>query len=344
MGRLSASILAVALGALAVLGLAACGSDSPELLPGGTASEITSNLDQVKELATEGDCVGAEDAAQAVSTQIEDLDGVDPKLKQGLREGATRLNEVVAGCEEAPEEPKKPSPAVEPAEELEEPEKPEKPVKPAKQEKPEKEAVEPTEETSPTLPPQAEGKAKGHENPPKKKRPRSKAAAAPRRAGSGRARRRGANSGGGNPLRALRNGGAARLRRDVERLQGDRPDPRAHGRGEDPRRAPLRRRALRRPLPPRGAGGGEADPSQHRPGLRHRHRRRPPLHRHGVRLRPLRGADPAAARPGRAGDRGRDRDPGLRRARLRAPARDHPPRRQARQPDGHRRPGRRRRR
>ena len=35
-----------------------------------------------------------------------------------------------------------------------------------------------------------------------------------------------------------------------------------------------------------------------------------------------------------AGDRGRDRRPGLRRARLRPPARDHPPRRQARQPDG----------
>lgn len=163
MGRLSASILAIALGAVAALGLVACGSgDSPDLLPGGTASEITSNLDQVKELATAGDCVGAEDAAQAVSTQIEDLNGVDPKLKQGLREGATRLNEVVTSCEEAPEE-EETSPAIEPAEELEEEEKPEKPAKPAKQEKTEKEAVEPTEETSPTLPPQAEGKAKGHE-------------------------------------------------------------------------------------------------------------------------------------------------------------------------------------
>jgi hypothetical protein len=158
-GRLSASILAIALGAVAALGLVACGSDSPELLPGSTAGEITSNLDQVKELATAGDCVGAEDAAQAVSTQIEDLNGVDPKLKQGLREGATRLNEVVASCEEAPEE-EEASPAVEPAEELEEAEKP---VKPGKQEKTEKEAVEPTEETSPALPPQAEGKAKGQE-------------------------------------------------------------------------------------------------------------------------------------------------------------------------------------
>jgi outer membrane biosynthesis protein TonB len=164
-GRLSASILAIALGALAALGLVACGSgDGPELLPGGTASEITSNLDQVKELATAGDCIGAEAAAQAVSTQIEDLDGVDPKLKQSLREGATRLNEVVAGCVEAPEEfEEETSPAVDEAEEPEAKEKKPKAEKPEKTEKPEKEAVEPTEETSPTLPPQAEGKAKGHE-------------------------------------------------------------------------------------------------------------------------------------------------------------------------------------
>ncbi len=39
----------------------------------------------------------------------------------------------------------------------------------------------------------------------------------------------------------------------------------------------------------------------------------------------------------RTGDGGRDRRPVLRRARVRAPAGDHPPRRQAREPDGHRR-------
>jgi outer membrane biosynthesis protein TonB len=162
MARLSASLLALALLALAALGLSACGGGSPDLLPGGTASEITANLDQVKELATAGDCVGAEDAAQAVSSQIEELGGVDKKLKQALREGATRLNEVVAGCEEV--ETEETVPAVEPAEELEEEpkdakEKPEKPEKPAK---PDKEAPEETEAEE-ALPPQAEGKAKGHE-------------------------------------------------------------------------------------------------------------------------------------------------------------------------------------
>lgn len=156
-------MLALALLALAGLGLSACGGSSPDLLPGSTASEITSNLDQVKELATAGDCVGAEDAAQAVSSQIDELGGVDKKLKQALREGATRLNEVVAGCEEA--ETEEAVPAVEPAEELEEEqakEAKEKPAKPEKPVKPEKGAAEETEAEA-TLPPQAEGKAKGHE-------------------------------------------------------------------------------------------------------------------------------------------------------------------------------------
>jgi len=159
--RLSASLLALALGAVAALGLLGCGSgDSADLLPGSTAGEITANLDQVKELATAGDCVGAEEAAQAVSIQIEDLGGVDKKLKQTLRQGATRLNELVADCVEV--EPEETEPTIEPAEELEAEEPKEKPEKAEKPEKSEKEEPEATA-TEPTLPPQAEGKAKGHE-------------------------------------------------------------------------------------------------------------------------------------------------------------------------------------
>jgi hypothetical protein len=162
MGRLSASILALALGTFAALGLVACGGgESADLLPGGTANEITANLDQVEELATAGDCLGAEGAAQAVSAQIEELGGVDPKLKQALREGATRLNEVVASCEEATTEEEE-LPAIEEAEEPEEEEK-EKPEKTEKPEKGEKAEEPPEETTVPALPPQAEGKAKGHE-------------------------------------------------------------------------------------------------------------------------------------------------------------------------------------
>jgi outer membrane biosynthesis protein TonB len=159
MARPSAFLIALALGAAAALGLVACGGGgNGDLLPGGTAGEINANLDQVEQLASEGDCAGAGEAAQAVSSQVEALGGVDAKLKQALSEGATRLNEVVAGCEEASVE-EETVPSVAPAEEPEE-EKKEKPEKP---EKPKQEKEEPEETTTPTLPPQAEGKAKGHE-------------------------------------------------------------------------------------------------------------------------------------------------------------------------------------
>jgi outer membrane biosynthesis protein TonB len=161
MGRSRALPIVLSLAIAAALGLVACGSGSDaDLLPGDTASEINSNLDQVEQLANEGDCLGASDAAQAVSLQVEELSGVDAKLKQALQEGATRLNEVVAGCEEAAIE-EETVPSIEDAEVPEEEEKKaEKPEKP----KPEKKAEEPEEEeSSPTLPPQAEGEAKGHE-------------------------------------------------------------------------------------------------------------------------------------------------------------------------------------
>lgn len=157
MGRLNALLLALALGSATALGLVACGSDSnADLLPGSTASEITANLDLVEQLANDGDCAGAADAAAAVSAQVEELGGVDAKLKLALEEGTARLNEVVADCEEATTE-EEPAPSIEPAEEPEAAdEKPDKPNKP-KQEEPEETA------TTPALPPQAEGEAKGHE-------------------------------------------------------------------------------------------------------------------------------------------------------------------------------------
>jgi hypothetical protein len=105
-GRLSTSILALALGAVAAVALASCGVESTaKLLPGKTAGEITKNLDEVKQLAQSGECVGAESAAQQVSSQIDALGGVDKSLKQALREGAARLNQLVARCGEQTSEP-----------------------------------------------------------------------------------------------------------------------------------------------------------------------------------------------------------------------------------------------
>jgi outer membrane biosynthesis protein TonB len=102
MRRLATLVLAFTLGTAAAVSLASCGGgEDAKLLPGATAQEISENLDLVKQYAEEGECVGAADAAGEVSTQVEALGGVDPKLKETLQRGAARLGEVVAGCEES---------------------------------------------------------------------------------------------------------------------------------------------------------------------------------------------------------------------------------------------------
>jgi hypothetical protein len=151
-------LLASALVVLAAIGLVACGEDDAQLLPGGTAREITANLDTVQQLSDEGDCVGAESAVQQVGEQIEALDGVDHKLKQALEDGAARLEEVIVECEESTTESI--APAEIPPEDEEEDEAKEKQKKP----KPDKDEKPDTPETSPSLPPQAKGEGKGLEN------------------------------------------------------------------------------------------------------------------------------------------------------------------------------------
>ncbi|HEY5052004.1 MAG TPA: hypothetical protein VII45_01195 [Solirubrobacterales bacterium] len=97
MSRLIAYFLVCALGAGAAIALVSCGGGgSPDLLPGNTAREISENLDSVEQLASAGDCAGAEGAAQEVGDQIDELGNVDKTLKAALRKGASRLNEVVA--------------------------------------------------------------------------------------------------------------------------------------------------------------------------------------------------------------------------------------------------------
>jgi hypothetical protein len=162
MPRLPASLLALGLGATVAVALTACGGEDAKLLPGETAREITANLETVKQLANEGDCVGAESAAQQVREQIEALSGVDSKLKQALQGGAERLSEVVVECEESSSE------AIAPAEEAAEGEEKlskaaEKEAKQLEkaQEKEEKEA--PAEAEGGKAPPEPRGEAKGTE-------------------------------------------------------------------------------------------------------------------------------------------------------------------------------------
>lgn len=148
MPRSAAPLLALVLGVAAALALAACGGGEAKLLPGETARQITANLDTVKRLAAEGDCAGASSAARQVGEQVEALGGVDAKLKQALREGAARLNQVVAGCESTTVEP-----STTEAETTTE--------KPKGKEKPKKEKEAPSPESTTPLPPQAKGKGKG---------------------------------------------------------------------------------------------------------------------------------------------------------------------------------------
>jgi hypothetical protein len=166
MPRLSASVLALGLTAAATVALAACGAEDAKLLPGETAREITANLDTVKQLTDEGDCVGAESAAVQVSEQIEELGGVDRRLKQALQGGAARLNEVIAECEEASSEALAPA-QVAPETEGEE-EKSSKADKTEKRKEAKEEKVPPPAAEEPKgsdeLPPQANGEGKGLEN------------------------------------------------------------------------------------------------------------------------------------------------------------------------------------
>jgi hypothetical protein len=157
-----ASSLALALGLTAALALVSCGGgEDAKLLPGNTAQEISENLDSVKQFAGEGECIGAQNAAQEVSNQVEALDGVDPKLKQALQRGAEKLDEVVAGCQEAETEavaPTDEAPSTEEEDELppglekkaeKEREKEEKALE-KEEEKAEKEAPPATTPTTPT--------------------------------------------------------------------------------------------------------------------------------------------------------------------------------------------------
>ncbi|HJZ37597.1 MAG TPA: hypothetical protein VJ204_15110 [Solirubrobacterales bacterium] len=84
--------------------LSACGGGgNGELLPGATADQITSNLDQVQASYESGDCEKAENAVAQVSTEVDDLNKVDVELKKALKNGALKLSEVVNNCGAAEE-------------------------------------------------------------------------------------------------------------------------------------------------------------------------------------------------------------------------------------------------
>jgi two-component system chemotaxis sensor kinase CheA len=171
-GRTAKTTLALSLLMAATL-LSACGGEDAQLLPGETSREITANLEKVKELSDEGDCVGAESAAQQVGEQVEALGEVDEKLKRALAEGAERLNEVTGECEEAGKEAETTSVPEEVEEEPEKKAGKEQGKEEKEREKEEKEREKEAESPAPEPhkppsaekpPPQANGEGKGPEN------------------------------------------------------------------------------------------------------------------------------------------------------------------------------------
>lgn len=173
MGRLSALLLALILGGAGAVALASCGGGSDaKLLPGSTASQIESNLEEVRQLAANDDCIGAEDAVATVAAEVEELNDVAPKLKAALQEGTAKLSEVVGRCEEEVTEEAEPSAESDvEAEELEEEEleaeeKAEKTQEKAEKKEQKEEETEAPEKEEGNLPPQSEGKGKGHEEAP----------------------------------------------------------------------------------------------------------------------------------------------------------------------------------
>ena len=171
MGRLRAASLLLAALAAGLL-VAGCGGSNAKLLPGTTADQIISNLDQVRENAEEGNCEGAETGVTTISTEVDELQKVDAKLKKALEHGALKLSEVVSSCGVAEEEAEEK--ANEEAEEQEQIESEEAAKEEAfeqekeqeREEKAEEKAEKEAEETEPptggeeSVPP---GKAKGHE-------------------------------------------------------------------------------------------------------------------------------------------------------------------------------------
>jgi hypothetical protein len=179
MGRVRAASLVLAALAVGLL-LAACGGGGAQLLPGPTADQITTQLDQVRQTNDEGNCESAEDGVAKVSTEVDELGKVDVKLKKAMRQAAAKLSEVVGTCraqeekeqaaEEAKAEEQEEAEAEELAEEeaFEEEQKTQEREEDEENEEREEKAQEKAEEHAeqPGPPEEGEesnGKAKGHE-------------------------------------------------------------------------------------------------------------------------------------------------------------------------------------
>jgi len=111
LARIPAIFLLVVLAA----GFAGCGEDRSNLLPEDAVTEITTEIDEVQDLVSQGECFSADIAAERARTRVERLGPeVDAGLKKSLLDGVTQLQVTVKNrCQEvdstpttvAPDEP-----------------------------------------------------------------------------------------------------------------------------------------------------------------------------------------------------------------------------------------------
>ena len=97
---------------LAVIPLAGCGSDDPELIPQARASALTSTIDEITAACDAEDPAKAKAAVEAANRQVSELPRrVDADLRRNVRQWLSHIEDRIdSDCEEEQEETPTPTP------------------------------------------------------------------------------------------------------------------------------------------------------------------------------------------------------------------------------------------
>ena len=81
---------------LAVIPLAGCGSDDPELIPQTRASALTSTIDEIQSACDDNDTAKAKAAVEAANQQVSELPRrVDAELKRNIRDWLSHIDDRI---------------------------------------------------------------------------------------------------------------------------------------------------------------------------------------------------------------------------------------------------------
>jgi hypothetical protein len=102
---------------LAVIPMAGCGSEDPELIPQTRASALTSTLDEITSACDAEDPSKAKAAVEAANQQVSELPRrVSTELKRNLRDWLSHIEDRIDRDCEAQEEEETPTPTATPSE------------------------------------------------------------------------------------------------------------------------------------------------------------------------------------------------------------------------------------